>query len=906
MKTTRREFLATTVAGLAISVSPIHLLRPVAGSNEAKAATVAPPPDWQAGPGKARFRIDGLRKVTGRKTYARDFHARDLEGWPDEQDVVLVMRTPVANRTFHGLDLGRLPQALQPKSTITAEDLARDHIGIAEDDYPEGDYLLPAGKVPDYLGQEVALLYYDDFFTMDKARRAIRSDVLQGLSFGEEMPIRPETYYQPETSIIHAEPENGDEQTFSQVGGGPVRPEEARTPRDIEAMGWVDRIREMIASSEERGWTTLHRTYETQVIDPMFMEPESGLAWLDRETATLHMLIGTQSPSYDVTAAAEIFAGPLCRIGVRKVNFLAAYPGGGFGGRDTSILCLFLALAAAYSDRPVQIINDRFEQFQAGMKRHASRCDLSMAVDKDRKFRALRNYIYLNGGGRRNVSTFVAQVSGINGTGPYGVPYVDIWSRALKTRAITAGSIRAFGAVQSQFAIETMVDELAAEIGVDPIALRRANVLLEGEAVDTGAPNAPPGLPEMCDRAAAHRLWRERDARHAAAAGSDVAYGVGFAITMKNYGTGADAALDEVAIDPDGRITVTTNVIDMGNGSATTLAIATATHLGANATEVKTGYLDPFEALQLEQSFEMQPDNPRWTPLIHESTKASSTSSKWVHGVEQACSVLLASGLLPAARELWGAGAEGVSVADIRWEDGALAADGRQAIPLPALARQAHEKGHVVSAMIHAFYSGRWIEADYTIGAETHRWQIDALSVRRGGQTGRDLIDRKNAKLFTVESTYEGNGQSFGACACLASVTVNRRTGEVRLDEAVHYLGPGKVRQQDLLEGQLDGCFAMGLGQALLEDIPAYEDGGGDGLWNLHRYNVPLARDVGLGRVEKVILPPESDDAPARGIAEVGMIPIPPAIANAVAHATGVRFRQLPITPERVRAAWRG
>jgi CO/xanthine dehydrogenase Mo-binding subunit len=321
---------------------------------------------------------------------------------------------------------------------------------------------------------------------------------------------------------------------------------------------------------------------------------------------------------------------------------------------------------------------------------------------------------------------------------------------------------------------------------------------------------------------------------------------------------------------------------------------------------VKTGFLAPFAALRLEEGFKMQPENPRWTPLIFESTKAASTSSKWVHGVEQACSVLLATGLLPAAGELWGANAGEVKVRDVRWVNGSLTAQNRAPIPLAALARRAHDKGHVVSAMIHAFFSGRWIEADYTIGEETFRWQIDALSVRRGGQLKRELIDRKNPKLFTVESTWEGNGQTFGASACLASVTVNRKTGEVRLDEAVHFIGPGKVLQRDLFEGQLDGCFAMGVGLALLEELPAYEGGAGDGLWNLHRYHVPLAADIGLGKVEKVILPPESDDAPARGIAEVGLLPVAPAISNAIAHATGVRFRRLPITSDIVRAAWRG
>jgi len=905
LKTTRREFIAATIGGVALTISPLSVFSKQTGSNTAHATSLSPDKDWQDGPGQARFRIDGHQKVTGRKIYARDFRARDLEGWPDVEDVAMVVRVPSVNRVFKGIDISRLPANLLPKAIITASDLANDFVGIAKSDFPAGKYLIAPGNIPDYFGQAAGLIFFDDYFTMDRARRAIRSDPTQGLSLGDEVAPRGESYFEPETSIIHAR-SDGNRDLFSQVAGGPVRPQEAKTKRDIEAMGWVDKIREKLEASDDLGWTALSRSYETQMIDPMFMEPESGLAWLDRKDGTLHLLIGSQSPSYDATAALEIFSDPMSKLGVKKINFISAYPGGGFGGRDTSILCLFLAIAAAYSKRPVRLVYDRFEQFQAGMKRHPSRCDVKLAVDKDHKFQAIQNYIYLNGGGRRNVSGYVAQVAGLSGTGPYSIPLADIWSRALRTTAITAGSVRGFGALQSQFAVETMIDELAGEIGVDPIELRRKNVLQEGDEIDTGAVVAPPGLSTMCDLASAHPLWQERQRRRADTASSEYAHGVGFALAMKNYGTGADAVLDEVAIAPDGKISITTNVIDMGTGTATTLAIATANALGANATEVNTGIIAPFAALKLEEGFKMQPDNPRWTPLIFESTKASSTSSKWVHGVKQASAVLLATGLLPAGRELWGAASSDVQEADVKWVDGSLSAPGREPIALVDLARQAHAGGHVVSAMIHAFYSGRWIEADYAVGDETFRWQIDALSILRAGEADRQLIDRENPKLFTVESIWEGNGQNYGATGCLAAVKVNRESGEVFLDQAVLYIGPGKVLQQDLLEGQLDGCFAMGVGQTLLENLPTYEGGAGNGHWNLHRYHVPLSGDVALGRVEKVILPPESDDAPARGIAELGMLAVPPAISNAVSHATGVRFRRLPITAEDVRAAWRG
>lgn len=898
---TRRQFLAATSSGIALSISVLPHLN--FGSN-AHAADMAPPADWQAGPGKARFRIDGLRKVTGQKIYARDFRAWDMDGWPQEEDVVLVIRTPFANRELIGLDLDPLPDDLKPKRVVTGADLVRDKIAIAEVDFPAGNYLVEPGKVPNYLGQAVALLYYNDYHTMDRARRAIRSLHNKGIVAGPEEPNREDTFYEPETSVIHAVSRG--RQIFSQVDGGPVRPQKLETDRDKEAMARVDYIRERLDNPTSVGWSVLRRVYTTQTVDPMFMEPESGLGWLDRDSGTLHMMIGTQSPSYDVNSAGEIFSDPDCPLGVKAVNLFAAYPGGGFGGRDTSTLCLFLALAAAYGDRPIRIAYDRFEQFQSGVKRHAAHIDLTLAVDDEGLLQAVRNHIYLNGGGRRNVSTYVAQVSALDGAGAYDIPLADIWSRARRTRAPIAGSMRGFGTVQSLFAMESMIDELAVENGLDPIDLRLRNVLAPDQEIVTGAPHAPPGLRDMCVHASQHSLWLERDQKKQAFANGDAAYGVGFALGMKNYGTGADAALDEVAIDADGTITVTTNVIDMGTGTATTLAISTAKFLGANATEVKTGMLAPFEALELEGSFELHPENPRWTPLVHESTKAASTSSKWVHGVHMACQVLLETGLLPAARDFWGATSAGVGIADVSWQDGALSASGLDPIPLATLAKHAHDNGHVVSAMIHAFYSGRWIEADYTVGDETFRWQIDALSILRGGQADRDLIDRQNPKLFTVESIWEGNGQNFGASACLAAVKVERKTGTVTLLDAVHYIGPGTVLQEDLMEGQLDGCFAMGVGQALLEYLPTYEEGAGNGRWNLNRYHVPLAGDVALHNVEKVILPPESDDAPARGIAEVAMVAVAPAIANAVTHATGVRFYDLPITADKVREAWRG
>ena len=98
----------------------------------------------------------------------------------------------------------------------------------------------------------------------------------------------------------------------------------------------------------------------------------------------------------------------------------------------------------------------------------------------------------------------------------------------------------------------------------------------------------------------------------------------------------------------------------------------------------------------------------------------------------------------------------------------------------------------------------------------------------------------------------------------------------------------------------------MGIGHALLEDMPLYEGGPGDGTWNFNRYQLPRAKDCAVWGQTAEILPPLSPSDPAKGIAEVVMIPVVGAIVNAVAHATGKRLRDLPLTPARIKEALHG
>ncbi|HEY8012821.1 MAG TPA: molybdopterin cofactor-binding domain-containing protein, partial [Dongiaceae bacterium] len=141
----------------------------------------------------------------------------------------------------------------------------------------------------------------------------------------------------------------------------------------------------------------------------------------------------------------------------------------------------------------------------------------------------------------------------------------------------------------------------------------------------------------------------------------------------------------------------------------------------------------------------------------------------------------------------------------------------------------------------------------------------------------------------------------YASSGALASVEVDRRTGRVAVTAMQSFLDAGRIIQQDLVEGQSEGAVAMGIGYALLEDLPLLGDGAGSGRWNLDRYHVARWADMPLGKIGLDLLPAVEDTG--KGIAEAVLCPIAPAIANAVAHATGQRFRDLPITAEKIRKA---
>src|SRR6202021_1292882 len=124
-------------------------------------------------------------------------------------------------------------------------------------------------------------------------------------------------------------------------------------------------------------------------------------------------------------------------------------------------------------------------------------------------------------------------------------------------------------------------------------------------------------------------------------------------------------------------------------------------------------------------------------------------------------------------------------------------------------------------------------------------------------------------------------------CGTAVRIEIERATGALRIAQAHSVLECGEVLVPEIVVGQAQGGFAMGVGYALLEKLPLYEDGPGNGKWNLGRYVVARATDLPLNGIEIEVLPPLEPAEPPKGIAEIVMIPIVPAIVNAIYDATG-------------------
>jgi len=572
----------------------------------------------------------------------------------------------------------------------------------------------------------------------------------------------------------------------------------------------------------------------TPFIEHAYIEPEAGYA--ERKGDTLEIWVTTQSPYMDRDETALVMGLPK-----EKVRIVPSACGGGFGGKLDLSLHPLIALAAWLLERPVRCEYTRPESMASTTKRHASRVRARAGCDADGKLTAIVFDGDFDTGAYASWGPTVADRVPVHCSGPYKVPNVLARSAGRFTNAPPAGAFRGFGVPQSALAHEALMDDLAAQLGMDPLAFRAVNAIRAGDATATGQVlEHSAGLPQCLDGLRPYwQEWRQA-AEDFNESGRRRRRGVGIGCVW--YGCGntsmSNPSTQSVALDRKGKLTLYNGAVDIGQGSNTIMA-----QIAADALTGGQGGL-PVEAMTIVMGD---------TALTADAGKTSASRQTFISG---------------KASELAGR--------DLRQQILRLANAGEDA-------RLALQDGKL---SVHDGVAVR--EIDLSAMEEDARGDV---------LCGTGTFDPPTGKL-------DANGQgspyaTYGFAAQIAEVEVDLDLGTVKVLRMAAAHDVGRAVNPTLVEGQIHGGIAQGLGLALMEEyLPGRTE-------NLHDYLIPTFGD--MPAIESILVEDPEPLGPygAKGVGEHSLIATAPAIFGGVYHATGLRLTQTPATPDRVRAALR-
>jgi CO/xanthine dehydrogenase Mo-binding subunit len=470
--------------------------------------------------------------------------------------------------------------------------------------------------------------------------------------------------------------------------------------------------------------------------------------------------------------------------------------------------------------------------------RHAARIRIRTAATRDGTIMAREAQIHWQTGAYADQGPRVIKKGGYRVVGPYKVPNVKVESVAVYTNTVSAGAYRGFSTPQVAWAYESQMDIMARALGMDPVAFRLKNMLKAGEEYAPGDRPVDSDLPDMLRRAAA-AIAAERGPKR----GPSDAPAATHALGVEGVGVAA------VIKDGGGTRTSSTAIVRLhSDASATVLVGAVEMGQGVHTAlaQVVAGELglDPRRVTVAQTDTGVTPFDQR--------TNASRGISMMAPAAQEAARDVAAQ-LFAVAAELWG-----VPPGACRLEAGAVVAGDRRMTIGETILRFFRDAD---GELIGRGYS-RPAAGTAALGAVSTFWEIGIGGVR---------------------------------------IAVDRETGAIAVPHFVTVADAGRIVNRQGVEGQDLGAAMMGLGPVLFEEL-VYD---GDQLLNpsLVDYRLPLFTDL-PGEFESIIVEGGMGPGPggAKGVAEGGGLPIAPAIANALAAATGVRITDLPLTPERV---WR-
>ena len=732
--------------------------------------------------GTRPIRPDGIDKVTGRANYGADFALPGML-WGK------VLRSPHAHARIVSIDTEKARALEGVRAVITSQDLpdlfsekARAQ-GGHHDMNDLAQNVMARGRVL-YHGHALAAVAAVSSEVADRALGLI------------------EVEYEPLPHVLDIEAATAE--------GGPLIHED-RVTQGVEASGPSNIAKrvEMGHGDTEEGFAeadiVIEREFTTSPVHQGYIEPHACLAQSASDGRT------TLWCSSQGHFAMRDYTARLLGMDHSLLQVIPAEIGGGFGGKTTIYLEPLAVLLSRKAGRPVKMVMSREEVFRASGPVLGTRIKLKLGVRSDGVFTAGEATLHYEGGAFGGSSVMAGCMTVF---APYAFPHVRSIGYDVMVNKPKGAAYRAPGAPMAAFALETVVDEIAARLEVDPVDLRLRNAAKEGTLASFGPRYKRIGCVET--------LKALRDHPHYSAPlgpnqGRGVAVGFWF-----NAGLQSSAGVN---LNPDGTVTVLSGNPDIG-GSRASLAMMAAEEFGIHYDRVEVVVADTHSI--------------GYTDVTGGSRVTFATG---MAVIDAAAEVMRQ--LRERAAAVWEVDAE-----KVLWVDGEARLEGddeREPLSLEKLARDA-------------------------------------------GRTGGPISGR-------AALTARGVGMGFGAHIC--DVEVDKETGRVEVVRYTAVQDAGRAIHPSYVEGQMQGGAVQGIGWALNEEYVFDADGKLENPGFLD-YRIPVASDVPMIDTVIVEVPNPNHPYGVRGVGEVPIVPPIPAVVNAVHGATGVRYRDLPLSPPRV------
>jgi CO/xanthine dehydrogenase Mo-binding subunit len=582
----------------------------------------------------------------------------------------------------------------------------------------------------------------------------------------------------------------------------------------------------------ERGFAQSDRVFSSVYTSPSAshvpMEPHVALA--DFSSGRLEVWTSSQAPYMVHTALKKMFGLP--DESVRVVTFDL---GGAYGAKGGVKIEPLVACASAAIRRPIRLVLSRAEVFQT-IAKHAAHITIETGVKGDGTLVARRVNAVYNAGAYAVSSPIGSGQAMTRAPGPYRIANIAIDCTARYTNTVPTGPFR--GAMTSQvcWAYEQQMDEIAAGLGIDPVEIRRRNLLVDGDRYATGEEMHDVHFSQLLDEVATAIDWDAPPAPTEPAK----ARGKGVAVMLKSTLTPTRSEA-KLQLTDDGRLEVLCSSVEMGQG-----ARATLTQMASAFTGVPT-----------ERITVPSPDTDL-TPW--DATTSSSRTTFSMGSAIKAAAEKLRVQLGELASHRLEVGAE-----DLEFADGRA---GPVGAPLRAIS-----------------YS------ELLRGAGLTRLVTDGVFQSEGGMT---TLDRDTGQGRASIHWHEG--------AVGVEIEVDLDTGSIRILNCHGTSYAGRVVSRVRVRQQNEGNIIFGLGQALFEEL--IYDGGQLINPNLSDYMIPSIIDI-PDRLTSSAIESDDPDADIHGVGEMTVPCLAPAIGNALHAATGVRIKDLPMTPEKVLRALR-